>query len=356
MIKSTEKSIVVSVKPSVSIENVQAIERLYQSSFASYEYAQSYNPGTDKYFFSITEDGKLKHAFVFEIKGRAINACTGMCTIEDKYLELFCKTCFEKYKQVNRISFNSLYNQPHFDSYAYHFTSYSDDYIIDLPDTIEDYRSMMAKNLKRNLNSSINRVKRDYPDFDFAILEQESIPKELIIKASDFNKTRMKEKGRVPGLTKKVNERLFKLCQSYGFVSRISIDGEIAAVIINTIVGKHLYFHVISHDSKYNYYRLGQVCLYLTIEDFIERGGERFHLLWGEFSYKYKFGGKKAVLYSVEVLRYSYQKNMRVLITQIRSKINFLKSLTAKKVIRFLKKKITSSLTKIKSNDINKND
>jgi len=342
---TTIQSVTISIKQGVSAEDARAVEELYQSTFATEAYANIYHPGAPKYVLSLRGENKeLKHLLIFEKKGKRINVFSGMCSIEHKDLELMCKACFDKFKKVNRISFINLYNQPEISTYPNFISWFSDDYIIDLPDEIEEYRRhILAKNMKRNLNSSINRAKRDFPDFDFEIIEKEEVKKELIEKASGFNRIRMKEKGRVPGLSEKKTRQLYELTQNYGYVSRIIVEGKVAAVIINTVVGEELYFHVISHNPKYNYYRLGQVCLYLTIEHFIEKGGDKFHLLWGEFTYKYKFGGEKAILYTVEVLRYEYLKKLRIVVNKINNKIIFLKSLTLKKIIRYLKKKIKAS-------------
>ncbi|MBM1105396.1 GNAT family N-acetyltransferase [Aurantibacter crassamenti] len=216
----------------------------------------------------------------------------------------------------------------------------NDDYIIDLPQDLPSYRAVLGKNIKRNINSSINRLKRDFSDFNVSFYEKENVPVEIIEKAFDLNQQRMKKKGKVSLLNAEMNRRMIERVKAHGFVSRIIVENKVASVIINTVVGTQLYFHIISHDPAYDYYRLGQVNLYLTIKHFLEKGGKKFHLLWGEYDYKYQFKGEKSLLYSYDLLRKGESLNWERTKHKTRKTVDFLKGVTPRKVISFSKKKL----------------
>lgn len=341
MVKENLEYFTCSIQSSISADTSLKLEELYGSSYAVKAYVDIYHSLTQKYTLTIFESPSvIRHIFIFEMQSRTINVLNNLCKIENKFIELFCLKCFENFERVNSVSFTNLYIEPKINSLKFYISRFSDDYVIFLPEHFEAYRSMLGRNIKRNLASSINRVKRDFPDFDFTILEKEEIPFSLIENASVLSKKRMKEKGRVSAFTRKEVDKYYRRMQAHGYVSRLMINGKVATVIINTVVKEKLYFHVVAHDPKYNYYRLGQVALYLTIQSFIEKGGKEFHLLWGEYSYKYKFMGEKAILYSFEVLRDGRWLKWKKLFNRLNNAMAFLQSLTFKRIYRYIKKRI----------------
>lgn len=347
MVKELATHFTHTFEPAITKEVSELSEDLYESAFAVKAFAESYHSNGEKYAYTVFDGaGRARHVLLFEKVGKKVNVINQLCHIENAFVEMFCRACFDRFPEVNVIGFTNCYVEPEIESFAWYITFLSDDYIIHLPDTIKEYRSRLSRKLKDNLNSGINRSKRDFPDFEFVVLEKNEIPRSIIEMAAELNKQRMKEKGGVSGLSEEEVESLYQRTRDHGYATYVKMDGRIVSISINTVVGEHLYGHVNAHDSKYNYYSLGLITLYQNINSFIERGGREFHTLWGEYSYKSKFQAEMEMLYSFEVLRHGYMKKWLIFLNRVhhakvslKDKVKYLRSLTFQQALRVISKK-----------------
>ncbi len=336
------------IEPYISEDRQQDLEKIYKSTYSTKEYADIYFPEYDKQLFVVFTTGSTpSDIIIFAKQKRNILVINQACTIAAPVIEYFCKAMFEQYPNVKTISFDKQYTHPNTTALDFLIIGTVDNYIIDLPEDLAAYRSMLGKNIKRNMNLSINRLKRNFPEFDHDFFVREDIPEAYIDRALELNRRRMKEKGQVSGLNPANMEKTKKIAKSHGLVSRIILEnGEVASVIINTVVDDHLFFHIITHDSQYNYYRLGQVNLYLTIKHFLEQGGDKFHLLWGEYDYKQKFKGERFILYCFEIARNSSILRQQTLIHKWNSRIAYIRGFTPLRIYRFFIHQVDKKILK----------
>ena len=334
------------IEPFISEERRLDLEKIYNSTYSTKEYADIYFPQYDKQLFVVSSDeSDPLEIIIFAKHKRNIIVINQACTIKAPVIEYFSKEMFEKYPEVKTISFDKQYTHPNTTSLDFLMTGMVDNYIIDLPEDLAAYRSMLGKNIKRNMNLSINRLKRNFPEFDHEFFVKEDIPDAYIDRALELNRRRMKEKGQVSGLNPANMEKTRKIAKSHGLVSRIILEnGAVASVIINTVVNDHLFFHIITHDSQYNYYRLGQVNLYLTIKHFLEQNGDKFHLLWGEYDYKQKFKGERFILYCFEVARNSSVLRRQKRLHKWNSRIAYLRGFTPLRIYRWVMHQIEKKI------------
>ncbi|MEO9893718.1 GNAT family N-acetyltransferase [Aurantibacter sp.] len=333
------------LEPYQENKSLPELERLYESSYAVTAFGNISYGEQKKYTFSVlNEKEQVTDVILFGTNKNKVEVINQLCSIDDSVLNMFSKTVFENFNNIRKISFQKQYAKINSEEYHSYATEMNDDYIIDLPENIATYRSLLGKNIKRNINSSINRLKRDFADFEITFYEKENVPVSIIEKAFELNQLRMKKKGKASLQNAEMNRRMIERVKAHGLVSSICVEGRVASVIVNTIVGGHLYFHIISHDPKYDYYRLGQVNLYLTIKHFLEQGGKKFHLLWGEYDYKYQFKGEKHLLYSYDLLRKGESLNWEKTKHKTRKTVNFLKGITPQKVISYSKRRLSKRI------------
>jgi len=318
------------------------LERLYESWFATEEFAQIDYPKHEKFAFSIlNDDQEVTEVILFGKLDNKIGVINQLCSFDNRVINLLCKVIFERFDDVHVISFKKQYSEFQSKEFEFFMTETHEDYIIELPEKFADYRTTLGKNIKQNMSKSINRSKRDFPDFKIEFFEKENVPDGLIEKAFEFNKQRMEEKGKEQLRNPEQIERAKKETKTHGLISCITVENQVASVTISTITGGNLYFHVIAHYPKYNYYRLGQVNLYLSIQRFIENGGKKFHFLWGEYDYKYRFNAKGHTLYSYQVLRVGKSLKWQRTKSKVRKTTDRLKDVSPKKVYRYVKGRLS---------------
>ncbi len=319
----------------------------YKSPYACKSYAEALAESTVHTFILYEPDFEIKHVFVFSKGFLRIKVVNEHCFIDRVYVDFFCSTCFQLYNSVQFISFNKQYISPFGISFRYLTTEVVEDYIIDLPASEEAYRRKIGKKIRGNINNALNRTKRDYPDYDFSIFEKKAIPSSLIQQAVAFNKERMNKKDIVSGLKESYMRKYRKSLEDFGFVTRSRADGKNMAMVLNLVVDDHLYFNIIAHDSNFNYYSPGLTTLFQTIISFIDRGGKKFHMMYGAYDYKTKLKGDPSELFSYVVFRnrlfYLIRKSefkWKTFIQKLKAILVRFRSLTPQKVIKYLKKRL----------------
>lgn len=327
------------IEEGISAKRQMELEDLYESLNATSLYVDLHYPKHEVSSFVMYKDqtAEPRDIIIFEKERRTINILNELVDFDPEVLAFFCDKIFERYPGVNKVSCYNLYTKPDIPKYATFTYGTSCDFIIDLPDSIDTYKASLGKNLRRNLNGSTNRVHRDHPSIRFDFLEKEAITEEVIDQAMHFTALRMEGKGKHSLLNKQMRNLILQKAKAYGLVTRIFIEDQIAAVNIGFLVGKHYYFDIITHDPQYNYYRLGQLNLFYLIKIFLGTGGEKFHFLWGDYWYKYKFNANKHILYGFKIVRHPKQVKWLRLRNKLDKGILFLENLTFEKVKNYLK-------------------
>lgn len=141
------------------------------------------------------------------------------------------------------------------------------------------------------MSIALNKIRREYPDFEHQVLVGPDIDPALLEQVFDLNRARMKGKGKVSIIDEYEAERITKVALECGLLSVIMIGGKVRAGTIQYRMGDNYFMEVIAHDSDYNDYRLGTLCCYLAICACIERSGKSYHFMWGKNDYKFRLGG-----------------------------------------------------------------
>ncbi len=119
-----------------------------------------------------------------------------------------------------------------------------------------------------------------------------------------LNRERCLLKGFKSGCDDIYANGLFELMKSYGYVTYFKLEDKVIAGIILTRFNEAC-LHVISHDNSYNDSHIGYVILKKVMEQLIKDNIHEFNFLWGDYLYKYQFGGEKKILYDVIYFKYS---------------------------------------------------
>jgi hypothetical protein len=178
----------------------------------------------------------------------------------------------------------------------------NEDIIVDLPGSESEYMRSLGRNAQTQLPYYLKKLQKElgskYAVVSFA---GPQIPSTAFQELVELNRARIVRKG-VPHLweTQHVRNRL-ELARTCGLFCGIRRGDELLAGTVSYVHGNEAYFVLIGHRTDFDRLRLGKVALWLTIQRLIQRGFQRYHLLWGMSSYKLQLGGRPEPLMEVAV-------------------------------------------------------
>jgi len=282
----------------------RSLETIYQSPFCVTKHFEIFRGVRNLNALVITcGESDLRHVIVYVISGREIAVLNELVEIKQEYMQHFADAVFNRYPMVSTLNFNCIKSRIVDFNYPWRRWKSSQDIAIELPRSFETYHAQLGRQTQKHIKYYINRLRREYGDFSFRVAATRETDPTVIGRIIEMNRLRMKDKNIRSGYNSNFENRLIEFCSYYGLVSTVHIGGKMVAGAICYEVGNQAYLEAISHDSDYNRYNIGQVCLYLTVKHLIEKGRDTFHLLWGENEYKYRFLGVKQELYFISIYR-----------------------------------------------------
>ncbi len=184
-----------------------------------------------------------------------------------------------------------------------HIVGRGDDLNRELPGSLSDFDRTLTKDHLKRLKYYERRFSRDFPHSRVVVLEREKITAELFDKIIEFNRARMIEKGKQPGINEKYENRMLSVVRESGRVVLLLNGDDVCAGSVLLDAGTDVYLWAVSHDAEYDKFSPGLVCLYGGIRHLIEQGFRRYHFLWGDSEYKRQFGATPTELVSYAFVR-----------------------------------------------------
>jgi hypothetical protein len=304
------------------------LDRLYHSAYASMAHWRVYGGAEQASTFIARNNDSIVDLLLFRIEGARSVVLNEMIVVDNAMVNRFAKTIFARYPSVRFVAFNAVranvsrttsnshghgHNQIHHHHgaagsagampYPYQVVNHSEDIVVPLPSTVDDYLARFGKATRKNIKQHVARAQRDLSGFAFQVVCGADIVEEDLRAIVSLNHARMRDKGKVSYLDEAETQRLLRIARDRGAIATIRIDGRICAGAIYALYGSSYFSYVNAHDPQFDSYRLGTVSCYLTICDCIHRGGKEFHFLWGRYAYKYMLQGEHRDLSRVLVYR-----------------------------------------------------
>lgn len=273
----------------------------YDSFMTLCPYIEIYFPTHDIYYLQVSEDGMLVDLIVFGNKGNSAVYFNSLTRVDQLTIETCNRYIFEKFPAIKTIKISATYNEYRLKKSF--LSSKANDFIIDLPTTIDDFYAKLGKSTRKNIRNRNAALSRDYPQAKFVTKLGVDIEESLIGQIVQLSYERMKSKGIIPGKNHSDIHAFFLLAQRYGCVTYLEINGQVAAGSIAYIIHKRIFLYMIAHDNNFSTYDVGFLCNAYTIQVSIEKGLETAHFLWGENEHKVRLMAKPHPLYSYQVYR-----------------------------------------------------
>ena len=273
----------------------------YDSYKTTCRYLEIYFPTCDINHMLVYDDDKFVELLIFANRGDTTTCFNLFVDFDHHIVTRFTELIFVTYPFVRRVKFNASYKDLGLKK-SFLFSK-ANDYIVDLPSTVDDYYMQLGSTTRKHIKNYKSRLLRDSPQAIFQLKNGAEIDDNIIDRIIQLNVERMKYKGIVPGLSSDENAKIHAFSQYYGRVAYIEIDGEIIAGCIAYVLNKRLFLHIIAHDNNHSKYNVGQLCLFYLIQSAIESQLSTFHFLWGDNEYKMRFGAKPHALFSYFIYR-----------------------------------------------------
>jgi hypothetical protein len=263
------------------------MERLYENVFSSIAHFRVYGAldgAVNTYV--VWQDHKIVTIFLFLRENGRVQVLNEVIRIDAQDVNRFAKHLFATFGSIDAISFRAVRADFYKLSFPSQRFNYSEDIVLELSPTVDEYFKRLGKNTRRNIKRYSERLLQSFPSFSFSVTERENIDRQEVREIIRMNRARMAGKHKISAIDDEETDRIISLVREYGMVGVARIDGHICAGTISYHVGKDFYLSVLAHDPVYDHFWLGILCCYNTIRACIERGGKDFHFLWGKYEYK----------------------------------------------------------------------
>lgn len=273
----------------------------YNSFITTCRYIEVYCTSYDINYMLVYNNSTLIEVLIFGNRGNTSTCFNSLVDIEQNIVSEFIKKIFENYSSIQKIKIDASYHN-YFLNKSFLFSK-SDDYILNLPLTLDDYYLELGYHTRKNLRNRNVRLLRDYPTVNFVTKFGVEIEENIIDKIIQLNWDRMKQKGIIPRINNAYKNNIYKYSQHYGSVTYLEIDKLIVAGCISTKLNKGIFLHVIAYDNNFSKYNVGELCVFHLIQTSIEKGISIVHFLWGESELKKRFLAKPFILFSYYIFR-----------------------------------------------------
>lgn len=259
---------------------------------------------------------------LFRIDGHTLTLLNEFVRLEADLIRQFADAAFQEFPQIHLICLRRI-EAPVLQAearagpgagaesassrYPHQRLSRTEDIVVALPPTVEEYEARLGKNMRRNLRRYSRQLETDFPGYEYALYLQKDIRAEHIREIIALNHARMAGKHIQSRIDEEETRWVIQLAQECGIMGVATIDGRVCGGAIGFRIGDAYFMHIIAHDPAYNEYSLGILCYYTTICAGIQRGGKRFHLLPGRYEYKYRLLGENRDIVQLDLYRNRWQ-------------------------------------------------
>lgn len=248
-------------------------------------------------------DQQLESIFLFQKKGQSIRVINEGMRLATQAVNDFCSYMFEHDEEIKRIDFHAIALPPQRLSKPYLSWACTEDIVVTLPKTEQDYLNQLGKSTRKSIKKSLNRAQRLLPNFSHRIHAGGDVSDESLRQVVRFNHSRMAGKEKLSALNDAATNELISLMHTHGVVGLLASDQGLGAGTLACRFGDDVFSIITAHDPTFDSFGLGTLSRHLMIVYCIASGAKRFHLLGGNMSSKRSALGVREKLYHLSIYR-----------------------------------------------------
>lgn len=273
----------------------------YASFIATCRYVEIYYPEHEVSYMLVKSDDVLTDLLFFGNKGNTATCFNALACIDQEILLQCIDKLFDAYPAIKKVLIDASYRTYTLPKSVLSFVS--DNHILNLPETLDDFYAQLGSKTRKHIKARNIKLGNEFQNVKYVLTYGTEIDESVVGKIIDFNRDRMKQKGKVPGINDNSKNKIYQYSTCYGCVAYIELNGELVAGCIATIINSEIFLHVIAHDINYSKYNVGEVCVFFLIQTAIEKRMPVMHFLWGKSELKRRFLARPSALYSYYVFR-----------------------------------------------------
>lgn len=285
-----------------------AIDRLYGSMYASWRHLELC--GADKptpHTWIGYRHGEIIGVLLFRMRDAEALVLTEMFNLEPEIAEVFCRAVFSRFAYARQVTFNAVClpaSLPQLPMQSYVF---SENYIIDLPASVDDYLQALGKSTRKTIRGYGNRLQRELPGFRWEVRPAAELRRDeqrrLVRQWQKFKQASMAARGKRAVVGRRDTARLLQLASECGLFGIATVDGRVVGGSLACRFGDNYVMLLSAADPDFESYRLGMLCCFWSVCDCIRAEARQCHLLWGKYQYKSQLLGVPHLLHRITLYR-----------------------------------------------------
>jgi hypothetical protein len=286
----------------------QALDRLYGSLYASFSHLSlSDTAQPAPHTWVGYRHGEVVGVLLFRLRVDQVFLLTEMFCLEQAVADAFSRAVFARFREVKTIHFNAISLSGPLTGWPLQHYAFSENYVIRLPQTVDQYRASIGKSTRKTLRGYGNRLHRDFPDFSWdvrAVGEMRAHELRSVIRQLHrFKRDSLAARGKLAEISRRETARLLILARHAGLIGIARIGDRICGGSLACRIGGNYVMLLSAADPALASYRLGILCCFWSICDCIRAGGRECHLLWGRYQYKTQLLGEPRSLLRLTIYR-----------------------------------------------------
>jgi hypothetical protein len=289
-----------------------ALDRLHGSLYASYRHlALCDDVRPTPHTWIAYRRGEIVGVLLFRMRGLQAVVLTEMVDLGQEIVTEFCRAVFARFAYAEVVGFNAVSLPRPLTGLILQQYAFSENYVIELPERVDDYVNALGKSTRKTLRGYGNRLRREHQDFRWEVLQAQGMRcdelRRLIRQLQAFKRASMALRGKRAELSRRDCARMMQLALQSGLIGIARVDGRVCGGSIACRVGDHYVMLLSAADPALESYRLGMLCCFWSVCDCIRVGARECHLLWGRYQYKTQLLGRPRALYRLAIYRSPWQ-------------------------------------------------
>lgn len=286
----------------------QALDRLYGSLYASFSHLSlSDTAQPAPHTWVGYRHGEVVGVLLFRLRVDQVFLLTEMFCLEQAVADAFSRAVFARFREIKTIHFNAISLSGPLTGWPLQHYAFSENYVIRLPQTVDQYRASIGKSTRKTLRGYGNRLHRDFPDFSWdvrAVGEMRAHELRSVIRQLHrFKRDSLAARGKLAEISRRETARLLILARHAGLIGIARIGDRVCGGSLACRIGGNYVMLLSAADPALASYRLGILCCFWSICDCIRAGGRECHLLWGRYQYKTQLLGEPRSLLRLTIYR-----------------------------------------------------
>ena len=286
----------------------QALDRLYGSLYASFShFSLSHTAQPAPHTWVGYRHGEVVGVLLFRLRVDQVLLLTEMFSLEQAVADAFSRAVFTRFREVKTIHFNAISLSGTLTGWPMQHYAFSENYVISLPQSVDQYRASIGKSTRKTLRGYGNRLQRDFPDFSWdvrAVGEMRAHELRSVIRQLHrFKRDSLAARGKRAEISRRETARLLILARHAGLIGIARIGDRVCGGSLACRIGGNYVMLLSAADPALASYRLGILCCFWSVCDCIRAGGQECHLLWGRYQYKTQLLGEPRSLLRLTIYR-----------------------------------------------------